>query len=398
VLINTSGSGKTRLLLDGLCHHWGFYFVAKQDVAGIGSTDFWDLMQQLDDSLDYRLAKQNKENDPAAYAHIGEKTHRRLLQLLLARLYLLNLFREEAEGLPDGPDAMVCRRTWVLLQAMPTALFKVDPFLQLADLLSFSSVGDLKARIQEQYDLVEEMLEFGEDISDGRKKRRPLYIVIDESQLLTKQRLGEYKSDDGRMMRGLLRQVWLSIFEALKTPKVLLVLSGTGIDYKALEDTLTSPAFKLVPYAVVQDIGAFDDPESQANYIKQYLPSVGDVFIKRAWAWCRGRYANFFSTGWSIMFFFITRYRSTAALIVAVLMYGHQSPNRVLNEYVTGFTNYTPTDYQWDAEKEPPIPNAPKRGPILLNFDGMSTSSALTYLYRDLNKCFGPQANNRRRH
>lgn len=289
MLINTSGSGKTRLLLDGLCHHWGLYFVAKQDVAGIGSRDFWNLMDQLDATLNYKLATQNKENDPAAYLHIAEKTHRRLLQLLLARLYLLNLFREEAEDLPNGLDPMVLRRAWVLLQAMPQTIFETDPFLQLANVLSFSSADDLEAGIREQYGLVKDMLEIGEDPSDGVHKRRPLYIVIDESQLLAKQRLGEYKSEDGQRMRGLLRQVWLSCFKALTPPQILLVLSGTGIDCQALEDTLTSPMLKIMPYIRVQDIGAFDDPEAQAKYIKQYLPSMDRMFLNRAWVWCRGR-------------------------------------------------------------------------------------------------------------
>ena len=289
MLINTSGSGKIRLLLDGLCHHWGFYFVAKQDVTGIGSEDFWKLMYQLDSSLNYKLAKQNKENDPAAYLHIAEKTQHHLHQLFLARLYLLNLFHEEAQRLPNGLDPTVHRRAWVLLQAIPQTIFKTDPFLQLADILSLSSADDLQAGILKQYQLVENMLEFGEDPSDGRQKRRPLYIVIDESQLLAKQRLGEYRSDDGQKMRGLLRQVWLSCFEALKPPKILLVLSGTGIEYQALEDTLTSPTLKVLPYILVRDIGAFDDPEPQAKYIKQYLPSVDNVFLNRAWAWCRGR-------------------------------------------------------------------------------------------------------------
>lgn len=281
VLVNTSGSGKTRLLLDGLCHHWGFYFVAKPDVDGIGSKDFWNLMDPLDTSLN-DIAKKNRESDPAAYVRMGEKTRRHLLQLLLARLYLLNLFREEAH---NGLDPMVHRRAWALLQAMPMTIFEQDPFLQLANLLSFSSVDDLKARIQEQYDLVEDMLEFGENPSDGRQKRRPLYIVFDESQLLAKQWLGEDKSDDG----GLLRLVSLSSFEALEPPKILLVLSGTSIDYHALQDTLSSTTSKSLPYILVRDIGAFDDPEPQANYIKQYLPSVDNVFLNRAWAWCRGR-------------------------------------------------------------------------------------------------------------
>ncbi|KAJ7655412.1 hypothetical protein B0H17DRAFT_956478, partial [Mycena rosella] len=36
---NTSGSGKTRLLFEGLCHEWGFYFASKRDSSGLGWYD-----------------------------------------------------------------------------------------------------------------------------------------------------------------------------------------------------------------------------------------------------------------------------------------------------------------------------------------------------------------------
>ncbi|EEB97323.1 hypothetical protein MPER_03383 [Moniliophthora perniciosa FA553] len=38
-LVNTSGSGKTRLLFEGLCDHWGFYFTCHVDSGWLGSTD-----------------------------------------------------------------------------------------------------------------------------------------------------------------------------------------------------------------------------------------------------------------------------------------------------------------------------------------------------------------------
>ncbi|KAH9007943.1 hypothetical protein EDB83DRAFT_2323521 [Lactarius deliciosus] len=39
ILCNTSGAGKMALLFDGLCCHWGFYFVATQEVNKIGTKD-----------------------------------------------------------------------------------------------------------------------------------------------------------------------------------------------------------------------------------------------------------------------------------------------------------------------------------------------------------------------
>ena len=39
VVFNTSGSGKTRLLVEGLCQYWGFYFTPDR-YPRLGSTDF----------------------------------------------------------------------------------------------------------------------------------------------------------------------------------------------------------------------------------------------------------------------------------------------------------------------------------------------------------------------
>jgi hypothetical protein len=73
-----------------------------------------------------------------------------------------------------------------------------------------------------------------------------------------------------------------------------LVLSGTGIEFQALQDTLLSSACKIQPYQVVYDIGAFDDPQKQAEYIRQYIPATSDNpywedFFTRAWTWFHGR-------------------------------------------------------------------------------------------------------------
>jgi hypothetical protein len=90
MLFNARGSGKTRLILDGLCHHWGFYFTASRDGAGIGSGDVWTTMQQVDDSLHYGFAKRTNSDAMKQRAH-----H-------LARFILLKLLIQEARKLPGG--------------------------------------------------------------------------------------------------------------------------------------------------------------------------------------------------------------------------------------------------------------------------------------------------------
>jgi hypothetical protein len=50
-----------------------------------------------------------------------------------------------------------------------------------------------------------------------------------------------------------------------------LVLSGTGIELQVLSETLVSSALKPASYQLQHDIGMFEDPEYQAEYIKQVL-------------------------------------------------------------------------------------------------------------------------------
>jgi hypothetical protein len=46
-LFNTSGSGKTCLALDGLCHHWGFYFSCQRKLDSVsgGSGNFEETIR-----------------------------------------------------------------------------------------------------------------------------------------------------------------------------------------------------------------------------------------------------------------------------------------------------------------------------------------------------------------
>ena len=92
MLVNVTGGGKTRQILDSLCERWGFYFVVEPDAAGTGSQDLSELMRELDVAQDYRQAKDRlalDARDEKALHHIRETTDRRLTQLLLVRFLLL---------------------------------------------------------------------------------------------------------------------------------------------------------------------------------------------------------------------------------------------------------------------------------------------------------------------
>ena len=296
VLINTSGSGKTRLGLHGLCRNWGFYCVVKQGLDGIGSGDFWHLMQSLDYSFDYNRAQAAGSKDKEAAHHMEQKVKRRVLQFLLARFVLLNLLIEEATKSEEGLRPSDHRLLWVFLQALPTDMLKEDAFKELATALNISSINDLMLQIKDEHSKLKRFL--GSDNSvTGEFIRRPLYCFLDEIQITTTVRMGEYRSEDADMEnkeRPLLRPIWHTMNDIFGQEEMLLILSGTALNETLIQEILSSAAFKYLNYVVKKDIGAFDDPDVQQQYIEYYLPGeqseARQDFLKRAWGWCRGRY------------------------------------------------------------------------------------------------------------
>ena len=253
----------------------------KADEDLIGSNDISALTSSsLDDASDYKVAQQLGNDE--AMKHMNGTAQRRVLQFLAARFHLLDLFVDEAEKFPTelGPDH---RLLWVLVQAIPTQMLRDDPFLQIAKALQGVSIDDLRQQIQDVYSKLEHIL----------SPKQPLFLFLDEIQRTTNDRMGEFRSDDGKRKRPLLRPIWLSLTGTLAQTQMQIILSGTGIDMPSLENVLASSVFKLEGYIQEKDVGAFDDPFSQKEYIERYIPSEQspswEAFLERAWGWCRGR-------------------------------------------------------------------------------------------------------------
>ena len=223
-----------------------------------------------------------------------EKVKRRAFQFLLARFVLLNLFIDEAKKCEGGLWPSDHRTLWVLLQARPTDVLGEDAFVKLVRALRDLSLDDLETEIKNQYSVLECILESAIHPTTGQLMRRPLYCFLDEMQKTVTDRMGEYWSEDKIKERPLLRPIWESIIKVLGTTEMLVILSGTAINEQLLQAVLKSSAFTFLQYKIIQDIGAFDDPDVQNKYIQGYLmvdqSTARHEFLKRAWGWCRGRY------------------------------------------------------------------------------------------------------------
>jgi hypothetical protein len=266
-------------------------------MSGIGSGDVWHIMQRLIDANDYQAAKYQKGSDDetettAAFNHIQEVVARRFCQLLLGRFLLLNLLFQEARRLPNGLQEEH-RRLWVLLQAQPQIFGGGvnDIFRTITTLLRDADVQTLSLIISEQF---EELSFLRQSVPTSEPQASPFFCVLDEAQITTAQGLGDFISKDNSTRRPILREIWATWSTVLRPESLRLVLSGTGIDQQALEDTFASADSKGPSYRIKYDIGAFDSPEAQAKYIKRYVPapwteSHWAEFLTRAWMWLRGR-------------------------------------------------------------------------------------------------------------
>ena len=294
LLINTSGSGKSRILLEGLCRHWGFYFVAVGSSI-IGSSDFYATFRTIDTARDYDRARTVKSIDPLAFPHMENTTERRLLQLLLSRLLLLSLFIEVAKCSPIGLQQKEHRRLWTLLQVHPEIIkghFCGDIFADLTARLRYTTGENLMKLVKEAHTKLRDLLAApnGELI---------LFTVLDEVQEALTLCIGDYQSNDKQTARPLLRETY-RVWSTLLGSKFPLILSGTGINYQIIDEILGSSIAKAQPYVRLHNIGAFDDMSSQTAYIQQFFPPTlfstppWHAFLSRAWAWLRGRYKALF--------------------------------------------------------------------------------------------------------
>jgi hypothetical protein len=132
ILCNTSGSGKTRLLLEGLCRHWGFCFIAAQGTNGIGARDLECMIERMGSSPGWvrniftQLAPEdaNEKNESIA--------HNKILKVLFARWTVFQSFIEVAKEIYGEDLNDDIRKRWLLFQILPQVRFgDKDPFLAL---------------------------------------------------------------------------------------------------------------------------------------------------------------------------------------------------------------------------------------------------------------------------
>ena len=352
ILCNTSGSRKTRLLFEGLCQHWGFYFVAKRDSDGIGAQDLEGMINRMASSpgwVNNIFTDPRPEKVLFTNGNNERIASNRISKVLLARWTVFQLFIDVAKELNGGVLYDDIRTRWLLFQILPNVrIDDKDPFLALIHtcLLGVTSevLDTLRSPLTPQKIL-------------GPAFDPPLnyfFYVLDEAQVAGKQYMGAFSDADGKLPRPVLRPLVQNLASWDQYAVIRTIVSGTGFSFELFKQVVTSGVGKgNTAWDSVHSTGEFSDQDAQLAYISRYVPPPfltsmsGEILKTRMYEWLRGRYVVAIISGCTLPT--CHRHRFTARYLEE-LMRGHwganspASPHKLLNAYVYQFTNFEPID------------------------------------------------------
>ncbi|KAF9258692.1 hypothetical protein L218DRAFT_1063149, partial [Marasmius fiardii PR-910] len=357
LLINTPGSGKTRTILEALCHDWGFYFVCRDpEIDHIGSRDLIQAFDALHSNPDFKqdfgIGTLTDASDIARMEQNQSLARRAFLPVLLSRFFVFHQFLKIVENSRGtGQKALVNYhmyvKRWLDLQLQPTLVGNEDE-----DIFAALALELQKALFSVSEEKVIELL-FGvmtlvkSTINSLGYGQAAVYIVLDEAQEALNCFPRAFSSTSFTGRRPVLREI-LHIWgpqrvKAVRFP-LTMVVTGTGISLQLMNEALLSVVVKRDNLGELKLFGAFDNQAYQYAYIQKFVPTcilntdIGRIMVSRIWYWLQGRY------------------RFTAGFLSFLLENGYACPNDLLDKFIRTFCGCLPTDCPRSiliSEKEP---------------------------------------------
>ncbi|KAJ7211017.1 hypothetical protein C8J57DRAFT_1733490 [Mycena rebaudengoi] len=294
LLVNTSGSGKTRLMFEGLSREWRFYFTSVRDTSGLGSSDLQHILESSLPSGDFMDYPQRHSPDFAfVIATNNLLAENCFSKAFLARLLIFRMFLEVAvdSGITEEHESK-----WLLLQLRAGLETSKDIFERLTRCMWDADTLNIEENITDAI----------RDIYKLMGAETHLFFVLDEAQAAAEQSWAKHLAADD----------------------FSVVISGTAIPPEIFNDTSYAGRLRWT-----SDTDAFDDKTVQQSYLRRFLPpsfpdtDSGKAFLERVWNWTRGCH------------------RFTAALI-GELLANFQNPHTLLNNYIKTLSGFQPTDGQ----------------------------------------------------
>ncbi|KAG6872270.1 hypothetical protein C0995_011369 [Termitomyces sp. Mi166 len=322
-LVNTSGSGKTRLLLEGLCHKWGFYFTSLVDSSLLGSSDVQNSIRHyVPDSHNFKstLPPTGSPRCEPSLNNNRQIANRIFSRLFLARLLVFNLFVDVMNDLDleilNDAQATLYKQRWLLLQLQPNLIHSKiwDIFDDITRKLSQASESYINTTIRTLLSRVRKLCVDKTALSSDEAHQTPIFCVLDEAQYAATQHCSAFRSENGAAHRPILREIVRAWESQTSGQGVFMVVAGTGISKDVVDQAMASAIMKESKYRWCSDTGAFDDKAIQRRYIEKH--------------------------------------RFTAGYIAELLNNGFKSPHTLLNRYIEFFTDFRPTDAQKYVDAE----------------------------------------------
>ncbi|KAK2464549.1 hypothetical protein APHAL10511_003407 [Amanita phalloides] len=300
-ICNTSGSGKTRHIMEALTQYWGFYLVATPDANGVGIPDlrdaldsvakYWEWVSDLHDVSPEKRAAQSDFFLDLAIQVDG------CLQEKHKRIWLLFQLSESLD--PQGGP--------------------LHPFIQIIQKLRHASDEALDILVNRLNTIINRYF----------PTSRPI-LEFDEAQQAT--RLYPYSgisSTRTEVFRSIIRDI-VKVFT--KAP-IKLVVSGTGLPLADLEESVASGVGKpSQEVEVFHKLGMFDTWRELRLFIQRYVPS--SILETPSGHRLQQRMREYF----------VGRYRFSASFLEYFLMNGMQSPHRLMNKYLERYITCLPGD------------------------------------------------------
>ncbi|KAG6818443.1 hypothetical protein H0H93_004890 [Arthromyces matolae] len=354
MLFNTAGAGKTRLVLEGLCKNWGFYFTCQQQNEECGSSDVIRVIEEEGHLEACGLVKRNpNDQEILSNTECAERCFTAVLAarvlVFLAMLSAYEAHLRDKSRRSEKVELSVLRKIWLFAQ-LDTSLL-VQPGGESDDL--FAELSTLLCHVSETFalhTLVKSILGEGRRFlqalgaSQGPNEelvyeRVHFFCVVDEAQSAASAYPDAFRSHQNKDQRPALRamlQNWAKRFG--------VIVTGTSLNLTHITAAISSSVGKKgnVQKIAVNDTGGFTDHAKIDAYMEYYLPpgysasSSGKELRIRAKYWLGGRP------------------RFVASFMETLIRNDFQSPHRLLTLYIKAITGgFVPNDAtDWEAMEE----------------------------------------------
>ncbi|KAG8811178.1 hypothetical protein FRC17_002596 [Serendipita sp. 399] len=344
LIYNTSGAGKTRLVLEILTQNWGFSLVAQEGPDKIGWSDLESAIATMRFHRDWREniftnnpSQEEIESNNASNLVIAEKL---LLKVLIARWVVFSVFIEVAKELNNGHLPTNLKHEWVLFQALPR-MSRIDIFHSIIDNCLLGFEYDTLQAFMKEFDTRKIL---GSQFDPATEE---FVYVLDNAQVAGE--LCPYAFADAR--NGSPCSVLRPIIGAMHRTNsnlrpIRIVLSGANLSIGMLENMLTSSVGigKSALWRQEDDINDFMDQNAQLAYLSRYLPPsflkspTGKTFKARMSEWIQGWHVVFVAYHTKILILSFSP-RLLANFLEELLQgpwknNAPASPQELLNEYV----------------------------------------------------------------